>query len=91
MYLNIHFLNWVLTALVWLTLTWDVFKFLSSELEKFFWIWLTLTWDVFKYDDETQSASDQTGLTLTWDVFKFIYFTKTIIKTRTINFNMRCI
>ena len=69
MYLNIHFLNWVLTALVW----------------------LTLTWDVFKYDDETQSASDQTGLTLTWDVFKFIYFTKTIIKTRTINFNMRCI
>ena len=40
----------ILSALVWLTLTWDVLKLISEARKKAVKAWLTLTWDVLKSD-----------------------------------------
>ena len=37
------------TALAWLTLTWDVLKYLILGEKSGGKSWLTLTWDVLKY------------------------------------------
>ena len=72
MYLNCKSLAFS-PKLKWLTLTWDVFKFIYEFISNSICYRLTLTWDVFKFKAKSKKADDVIGLTLTWDVFKFCY------------------
>ena len=64
----------VLWADVWLTLTWDVLKFLDVCMESNLDIRLTLTWDVLKFFIFEDIEKLDLRLTLTWDVLKWIFY-----------------
>ena len=55
---------------VWLTLTWDVLKYIIKAITETVIEGLTLTWDVLKYIYLARFKRVTPGLTLTWDVLK---------------------
>ena len=75
----------------WLTLTWDLLKYVSL-----YWLFstlsrLTLTWDVLKWCYINNNSFVLLRLTLTWDVLKYSTLVKSQSNTTLININMRCI
>ena len=54
----------------WLTLTWDVLKYVCIFTKCRTNAGLTLTWDVLKSHYLERNVYGATGLTLTWDVLK---------------------
>ena len=57
-------------GVIWLTLTWDVFKYVKQYNPNDIQPRLTLTWDVFKLQNPFIALLPHPRLTLTWDVFK---------------------
>ena len=55
---------------IWLTLTWDVLKYIYYRSLSRKSLRLTLTWDVLKWMKCFTIQLIQIGLTLTWDVLK---------------------